>query len=195
MSVLAMRAQRAFTLIEMLVVVVILGTVLALVAPSFREMILMKRLSGINSQLVTDLQFARSEAAARNAHMRVTFGNDGTMTCYSIYTYTSNASFCDCTLTPACTAGEGTVEVRTVRIPRDSIVRVAPVAGMPVEFAFEPITGALWKIPTDFISPPLSSYVVEATVNSSIMLRDTISLSGRPTVCAPSGSKMQVTSC
>ena len=53
MSVRAVRAQRAFTLIEMLVVIVIAGVVLALVAPSFREMILMKRLSGINSQLVT----------------------------------------------------------------------------------------------------------------------------------------------
>lgn len=194
MSVGAMRAQRAFTLIEMLVVVVILGTVLALVAPSFREMLLMKRLSGINSQLVTDLQFARSEAAARNAHMRVTFRNNGAMTCYSIYTYTSNASRCDCRLTPACTLG-GLVEVRTVQIPTDSNVRVAPVAGMPIEFAFEPITGALWKIPTDFISPPLNQYIVEASVDSSMKLRDTISLSGRPTVCAPSGSKMQVTSC
>lgn len=194
MSVRAMRGQRAFTLIEMLVVVVILGTVLALVAPSFREMLLMKRLSGINSQLVTDLQFARSEAAARNAHVRVTFGNDGAMTCYSIYTYTSNAAFCNCTATPACTTA-GMQEIRRVMVPIDSSVSVMPANGMPTEFAFEPITGALWEIPTDSPTPPLNSYTITADINSSLRLHTTVGLSGRPTVCAPPGSKMQVTAC
>jgi type IV fimbrial biogenesis protein FimT len=194
MGLQVMRAQRAFTLIEMLVVVVILGTVLTLVAPTFREMILMKRLSGINSQLVTDLQFARSEAAARNAHVRLTFRSNGAMTCYTIYTYdlANNNAQCDCLLSPACTAAN-LVEIRTVQIPADAGVTLS--AGSPFEFAYEPITGSLWKIPTDFFSPALTQFTINAVASSNLRLRTVVSRSGRPTVCAPAGSKMQVVSC
>ena len=195
MSVRAMRGQRAFTLIEMLVVIVIAGAVLALAAPSFRGMILAKRLSGINSQLITDLQFARNEAAARNAHVRVTFRTDDTMTCYTIYTYdlALNNSQCNCLISPACTLPNLT-EIRTVRIPADSDVTVTQGPG-PIEFAYEPITGSLWKIPTDFFSPALTQFTINAEAPSSLKLRTVVGRSGRPTVCAPPGSKMQVTSC
>ena len=195
MSVGAMRGQRAFTLVEMLVVIVIAGAVLALAAPSFRGMILMKRLSGINAQLVTDMQLARTEAATRNAFVRVSFRSDDVLTCYSIYTYPANAVRCDCRLTPACTAGEGTVEVRTVRTPRASGVSIVVPVSMPRDIAFDPITGGLWMAPRDDESTSLAEFDVNASVNVSLALRTELRRSGRPSVCAPAGSKMAVPSC
>ena len=200
MSLRTLRAQRAFTLVEMLVVVVILGVVLTLVAPSFQQMILMQRLSGINSQLITDLQFARSEAATRNAFTRVTFRSNAAMSCYSIYTYPSNSNRCDCRLTPACPVVPGLVEVRTVRVPVDSKVSVVPgllSSGLlsPIEFAFDPIAGGLWRTPTDSESTSLAEYSVSASVNSNLKLLTELKRSGRPSVCAPAGSVMRAAAC
>ena len=187
-------AVRGVTLIELLIVVAIVALLLTLVAPSFKRMIEVQRLRGINAQLVTDLQFARSEAVTRNAYMRVTLGEDATTSCYTIYTYTSNATRCDCTQPTPCTAA-GQVEVRTVRIPKSGGVTVKRDVGMPIEFAFEPIAGALYKIPTDFLTRPLTRYDITATIDTERTLRTTVGLGGRPTVCAPTGSKMQVTAC
>ena len=189
------RLQRAFTLIEMVIVIVIAGVVLALVAPSFQQMILMQRLSGINSQLITDLQFARSEAATRNAFTRVTFRSNAAMSCYSIYTYPSNTNRCDCRLTPACPAAAGLVEVRTVRVPVDSRVSVVPGPASPIEFAFDPIAGGLWATPTDAESTSLAEYSVSASVNASLKLLTELKRSGRPSVCTPAGSVMRAAAC
>ena len=194
MGVRGLRMQRAFTLIEMLVVVVILGVVLALVAPSFREMILMKRLSSINSQLVTDLQFARSEAVSRNSNVRISFRADASMTCYSMFTANGTNAACNCLLTPAC-ASAALTEIRTNRIPASSEVGVFRGDSMPSEFAIDSITLGLWQNSSDSGPRSVLNYVINATINSSMALRTQINLGGRPTVCAPTGSKMQVASC
>ncbi|MBK9364236.1 MAG: GspH/FimT family pseudopilin [Rubrivivax sp.] len=185
---------RGFTLIELMVVVGLVVVLIALAAPSARRMIDVQRVNSINAQLVTDLQFARAEAATRNANVRLTFGSDAARSCYTLYTYTSNAGRCDCLAAPVCTA-VGSVEIRTVSIPRDTGVAVLPAAALPIEFAFEPVTGALFKIPTDFISPPLRQYVINTGIDLERMLRTTINLGGRATVCAPAGSKMAAAPC
>lgn len=194
MGVRAVRAQRAFTLIEMLVVIVIAGIVLTLAAPSFRDMFRMQRLRSINAQLVTDLQFARSEAVARNANVRVNFRTNAAMTCYSIFTANGTDAACNCLATPACAAG-GLTEVRSVRVPVDSEVRVVRGAGMPIEFAFDSITLGLWQNTGDSGPPSVLTYMINTSINSSLSLRTQINLGGRPTVCAPAGSIVQVTSC
>jgi type IV fimbrial biogenesis protein FimT len=192
------RRHRGLTLIELMVVVALIAVVIALVAPSFRQTMDRQRVSSTNSQLVTDMQFARSEAASRNQHVRVTFGANAGMSCYVIYTYdmtvASSLSRCNCLVEPACTAA-GSTEIRSVRIPTDTRVNLRPVAGMPVEFAFEPVTGALYKVPTDFFTPPLTQYATFAYIDLQRSLRTILSLSGRPTVCAPTGSKMQAPAC
>jgi len=187
--------SRGFTLIELMVVVGLVVLLISLVGPSVRRMIDVQRVNSTNAQLVTDLQFARAEAAARNANVRLTFRSDATRSCYTLYTYTSNAAGrCDCLASPACTAA-GSVEIRTVTIPRDTRVAVLPDSTLPIEFAFEPITGALYKIPTDYSSPPLRQYVINTGIDTERMLRTTVGLAGRVTVCAPAGSKMSAAPC
>lgn len=195
------RPQRGLTLIELMVVVALIAVVIALVAPSFRQTMDRQRVSSTNSQFVTDMQFARSEAAARNQHVRVTFGSNASMSCYVIYTYdmdpalTSAATRCNCLVEPACTTA-GSTEIRSVRIPADTRVDLRPLSAlMPVEFAFEPVTGALYKVPTDKEWEPIQGYRVRTRIDSARELRTFIAISGRPTVCAPAGSKMQAAAC
>ena len=189
---------RGFTLIELMVVVGLVVVLIALAAPSARRVIDVQRVNSINAQLVTDLQFARSEAASRNAHVRTTFNWDATQTCYSIYTYNVSVSGdltrCNCLQVPACTAA-GSVEIKTVRIPLDLGVHVRPASALDREFAFEPLTGALFTVTTDFPGAPLTLFGMVTFMDLPRSLRTTVSLTGRPTVCAPAGSKMSAPAC
>lgn len=57
-----MRRVLGLTLIELMITIAVVGVLLALAAPSFYEFMLVQRLKGVNAELVTDLQLARSEA-------------------------------------------------------------------------------------------------------------------------------------
>lgn len=59
--------QRAFTMIELMVVVALIAIIAMLAAPSFNEAILSARLKGIANSFVASAQLARSEAIKRNA--------------------------------------------------------------------------------------------------------------------------------
>jgi type IV fimbrial biogenesis protein FimT len=66
------RARPAgFTVIEILMVLVILGLVAAVGAPSMRDLIASTRVKGAASDLFGSLMFARSEAIKRNANVDV----------------------------------------------------------------------------------------------------------------------------
>lgn len=198
MSMPGLRRHRGLTLIELMIVVVLIAVVIALVAPSFRQTMDRQRVSNTNAQLVTDMQFARSEAAARNALVRVTFASNASTTCYTIYTYNPNIdedlSRCNCTQSPACTAADS-VEIRTVQVPTDTRVKVLTPAARPEEFAFEPVTGALYKVPSDKEWDPLNRFRIDTSIDAQLALRTFIAISGRPQVCAPAGSKMQAAAC
>ena len=59
--------QKGFTLIELLTAVIIIGVVLALGVPSFRDIIQNQRMGTQINELVSDLNFARSEAIKRGS--------------------------------------------------------------------------------------------------------------------------------
>ncbi len=99
------RAYPGFTMIELMVVVAVIAVLAMIAAPSLKDFMLVQRLKGVNAQLVTDMQFARSEAVARSSKLWVNFGANETMTCYTLYTVvettTPNNRFgsavrCDC---------------------------------------------------------------------------------------------------
>ena len=191
--------QRGFTLIELMVVVAVLGTLVMLVAPSFRDMILMQRLRGINGQVTTDMQFARSEAVSRGRIARVALGFDANQTCYVIYTSINGSQFCNCTLGAgsACPAGANSsnwTEIRTVSVPRSDGVTLAWPTGQTT-FGFSHVTGGLVSIPTDDNVAPIASVQIDARIDDDRRLRNRIQQTGRPTVCAPNSARMQVTTC
>lgn len=207
-----MRRQRAFTLIEMIVVIAVVGVIVALTVPSFNDYILVQRLKSINAQLVTDFNLARSEAVARNTIGRVVFDDtDASNTCYTVFTNPVGAFLtqrCDCKLGPglACSTSNANAafrsnEVRTVVVPRSGGITVMAVGNTLVgtnptpAMGFNNITGGLVSIPTDFVPDLMDSFSVETAINSTRLLRTVVGRAGRPTVCSVGSANLGASAC
>jgi type IV fimbrial biogenesis protein FimT len=184
----AARPERGFTIIELMIVVLVAGALLALAVPSMREFAVRQRVKAVNAELVTDLQFARSESIARNRTVRVYFRtNDATMTCYTIHTAGTAVGRCDCRkpLGTACDGVAGLDELKTVQVLRSTTVTLQPPAA-PANFV-------------DFSEPQGLSNRTDfrVTVASSVSgeLRTATNAFGRPQVCSPNGSISGVPAC
>lgn len=59
-------AQSGFSLIELLIVLVLLGIFAAIAMPNFQRLIASNRLESATDELISQLQFARSEAVVNN---------------------------------------------------------------------------------------------------------------------------------
>ncbi len=66
-----MRRERGFTLIELLTVMVIVGVMMGIGIPSFRNFIASQRVKSAAYDVSTSLLFARSEAIKRNTKIKV----------------------------------------------------------------------------------------------------------------------------
>lgn len=184
-----------FTMVELLVVVAVVSILALLAAPSFNDFIRLQRLKGVTSQLMTDLQFARTEAATRNQPVRVRFNESDVVSCYTIYT--GPAGVCRCTNAPVCAAG-GT-EVRTVAVPRRQAVRVViptiPDIQRVTTFDIDPATGGILIPPSDARGDPPDQFVIDTQIDNSRRYRVEVKLSGRPGTCKPAGSTMDAPAC
>jgi type IV fimbrial biogenesis protein FimT len=194
---MTMKRQRAFTLVELLIVVALTAVVLSLAAPSLRDFILVQRLKSISSSLVTDMQYARSEAVSRGKNVWVYFklpSNTQPMSCYTIYTDSNSAVVsqrlrCNCTLAPGSRCQSTATELKTVQIPTDLAVRLGIDTGVQAtDFAFDPVTGSVFIPTLDIPVPVPTAFVVDVALNSARTLRTRVALSGRPSVCLPTGS-------
>jgi type IV fimbrial biogenesis protein FimT len=199
-----------FTLVELMVVVAVVAVVLMMAAPSFRDLIFKQRLMGTADQFMTDVQFARTEAASRQAttHLRFKTVTDG-MTCYIVHTCSpasASVCTCDCSAAPGsrCSSADDK-ELRTVQLARGEGVTLFPVnltspanlaanSAIDAEIAFDPATGsALSAFATSvyYVPPPPQSNVwvkvgkLGATTGPSI--RVVINRAGRPQSCAQGG--------
>ena len=203
--------QRGFTLVELMIVVAVVAIVLVLAAPSFRDMIEGQRLRGTSAQLVTDFQFARTEAASRQEVVGLSFkANAGGKSCYTIHTCGTTAAAicrCDCAAAVGARCVAPRREIRTVEVPTSSRVKVAPV---PVGAAlatssnvmFDPATGvATAYFPIVVIGPnppPAPEFWAEVSLlrpAPAPALRTELSGTGRPRTCSPGGRVTGVTPC
>lgn len=203
-------AQRGFTLVELLIVAAVVAVVIMLAAPSFRSFIEVQRVRGVTDQLVTDVQFARAEAASRGETVGISFDDDTNLYCYIVHTCGSvSPSSCRCD----CLAAEGSrctgamKEIKSVRLDAASGVRLHPVLlnGDPsvlTGVTFDPATGSM----SYFFEQPLYAVVqppefqlwaVASSRNStsSARLRTMVNSSGRPSVCSPGGTVSGAASC
>jgi type IV fimbrial biogenesis protein FimT len=175
------RAARGFTVVELMVVVMVAGILLALAVPSMREFMARQRVKAVNAELVTDLQYARSESIARNRTVSVRFrADDGRMTCYTIHTVGTAVGRCDCRrpLGTACDAVAGLEELKTVQLLRSTTVTLQPPAA--------PLNSVNFSEPQGLSNR--NDFRVTVASSLSGALRTSTNLFGRPQVCSPDGS-------
>ena len=192
------RAQGAFTLIEILIAVALVAVIAALAAPSFRDMILMQRLRGVTAQLVTDMNYARSEAVSRGTFMHVRFQATSSVSCYILFTRpnVATAPTCDCTAAVGARCTDAALtEVRTVQVDAQDAVFVQVRSGRG-EFIIEPRTGGLPLLPNpgggDVVN---TEFTVDTLIDETRRFRTRVGKSGRPSGCIPSGSNLGGVAC
>lgn len=71
---LALRRAAGFTLIELLVTIAIIAVIAGIAAPSFQNMLATQRVRSATGDLISALNFARSEAVKRNRVVTVSPG-------------------------------------------------------------------------------------------------------------------------
>jgi type IV fimbrial biogenesis protein FimT len=179
-----MNAQTAsrttgFTLIELMVVLAVIGVVLALAAPSFTGFLARKRVEGVAAELMTDLQLARSEAVARNAAVRLTFGTG----CYVIHTV-QTAGSTSCSQTGASSMGTGAVEIKTAQLSTGTTAGFSPDNAL-TRIEFDPVRAAAT---VDGGNAATGSVTVTNSAGSGQLRVSVSAATGRPQVCTPSGT-------
>lgn len=192
--------QAAFTLIESLIAVALVAVLVTLAAPSFRDMILMQRLRGVNTQLVTDIQYARSEAISRGTYVHTRFQAAAGVSCYIVFTRPDTASMpsCDCLAAAGARCTDPALtEVRTVQVDRQQDSVLLEVRFGPEEFIIDPRTGGLPVTPAvpDGPTVPDVSFAVDTFIDDARRFRTRVGPSGRPSVCIPSGSTLSGDAC
>jgi type IV fimbrial biogenesis protein FimT len=199
--------QRGLTVIELMVVVALVGVLVALVAPSFRGLMSAQRVRGVNAELVTDLQFARSEAARRNQDVRVGFQDSDTLSCYVAYIepmalpasgaasggLNGGAGSCDCSLTPGIdVCGGGREEIKTVQVPRSTGVAFSASSAAGPILNFGRLSGAQQPLPGASVP---GQFEVSVIGTPRGQLRTSVNVAGRPSVCSPDASISGTPSC
>jgi type IV fimbrial biogenesis protein FimT len=166
---------RGFTLIELLIVVALVAIVLAVAAPSFTSTLARKRMEGVASELSTDIQYARSEAAQRNAAVGVVFGSS----CYTVYVLGTTGA-------TSCTAlGTGAVSLKTVSISGGSSLAFSPtVSGAFI--AFDPVRGMAIDASTG--TSDLSGTVTVTNVAGNWQIQAVVTKVGRTKLCSPNNT-------
>lgn len=96
--------QSGFTVIELMTVVVIVGILAFLAIPAFGEQLARRRLEGAATDLLTDLQFARSQAVSSGGDVRL---RTTSTTTYVIDNVGGTVTYKTVTLPAAITATNG----------------------------------------------------------------------------------------
>jgi len=204
------RLASGLTVIELMVVIALLGVLAALAAPSMRGLISAQRVRGTNTELVTDLQYARSEAARRNRDVRVAFRSADSLTCYVLYVQpdglpvedpilvNGGGANCDCARSGApgdavCISQPGREEIKTVRVQRSTGVTLGVASDDGPIIAIGRASGGLVPLIDGGALP--EPFVVSVAGSPRGQLRTTVNEAGRPSVCSPDDSISGVPSC
>jgi type IV fimbrial biogenesis protein FimT len=163
--------QRGFSLVEAVVAIAVGAITLSTVAPGMRATIERRHLDGVAAQLAADLQYARSEAVARNQPVRMSFHADAAASCYLVHT--GARALCSCAGgRPQC--GGDAALLRGVAV--DARRRLAVDANV-ASIAFDPLHGTATPAGT-----------VRAVAGPDTAVRHVVNVLGRVRSCSPDGA-------
>lgn len=196
----ALRLVRGFTLIELMVVVAVVAVLMALVGPSVQSLIQVQRLRGVHSQLNTDLLFARSEAVRLKTpvHVAVWSASATSPACYIIFSDTNAvrpfSASCDCR-EPAVSrcSSAATREIKTVVL--ESWTGIDLKALQDTRSAIDPYSGTIIVTADDMGNTQGSALEIEASLDTTRVLRTVMDLGGVVRGCSPAASKVKTVSC
>lgn len=121
---------RGVSMVETCVAGAILAILTSLAAPAFVGAIERRAVQGAVDEFRTDVELARSLAAARSSTISISFpSTSGAQSCYIVHTGNRGDCACDGSGQPFCTAGAE--PLRTVHLPGSGRVHLSSnVAGM-----------------------------------------------------------------
>ena len=159
-----------FTLVELVAVVAVTGIVATAAVPSLSGLIDTQRISGVASELASDLQYARAQAVQRNQGVRVSFKADAA--CYVIHT--GSADQCQCAGSGPATCEGDAQALKTVTL--DDTRRIGLHSNV-ASMVFDPVHGTASPAATLRINGPQGRSV-----------QHTVNIMGRVRSCSPQSS-------
>lgn len=163
--------QQGLTFVEASAVLAVLAVLASMAVPGLREQIQRRQTEGIASELLSDLQFVRTESVARNERLRVTFGRaaDGG-SCYVIHSGAAGA--CSCSVTPACS--DSALEFKSVRF---AATAPAAISSNVASIVYDPRHGT---------STPAAT--LRITGRDGMAIHQIVNIMGRVRSCTPAGA-------
>lgn len=167
----ALRSGRTsgFTLIELMLGIVVLAILLALAVPSFTSQFQKQRLKGAAERLVSELQFARSEAVGANQDILVNV-QGGADWCIGV----SSEAACDCNAVPGSCLIEGNQRVVTGTEFKD-----VSMGAVNTTVTFDSVRGLPDGAAPDFLFDGENGKRIQVAVNQL----------GRTSMCSPAGEQ------
>jgi len=166
------RRRRGLTLLELAIVVAITAIVAAAAAPSFTAIIDARRLDSAAARLAADIQFARSEAIARNQPLRLSLLTGAGASCWIVHSGAS--ADCRCSDDAGAVCGAGARAVKGVVLANRERVSVA---GNVASIVFDPLHGT---------STPTATLSLSDVRGRSV--RHVVNVLGRVRSCSPAGT-------
>ena len=170
--------QYGFTLIEMLIVVAIAAILLALAAPSFREMLVKRSVQAAGETLASDMRFARSEALKRSTQTVVCRSTDGATCTAAVGGYSWNGGwlvFVDSDSNGVVSTGDDLIRVQQALPNIATIEHPSVPANTRHTFRYDP-TGFARAADQSFVITPTGTVPAGATRLLCV------SIHGRPTL-------------
>jgi len=164
--------QRGLTLVEMAATLAVAAILAGTAVPSFQDSNKKRVLHGTAAQLATDLQFARSEAIARNEGVRVSFHSVAGAACMVMHT--GATADCNCSDQGVAHCAGSAVLIKSSYYAASSGVAVTTnVASMRFDSTLGTVT-------------PAGTVTIASASGSSV--HHVVSILGRLRSCSPDGS-------
>jgi type IV fimbrial biogenesis protein FimT len=159
--------QKAFTLIELMIIITILGILLSIAVPSFSDWLQRKRLSAAASDYVALINYARSESIKRNTKIYLV-ATSGTN--WKLIASTSDT----CDVASTCNLLSMTPE-------KYNSINLASISDKLDKTAINPID-ARFEFPSGSTTEQTSTFEL-----NNYQLQINLSLTGKNKVCTPTG--------